>query len=502
MEEKNRILHFIQKVRIRLWWVCLLRLLGRYMLFAAVLGAVLMLYALYVPFYGVEHVVMAIMGFFFVCPILHSIATMKGERKAALVADDKGLKERVITAYEHLSAEDEWSVLQRRDTLRHIYGFPIREKFPVKLSYIRIFSIAGLIIVMVIAGMVSTPAKKQAKMLHDIAEQAEEKQETVEEVKEELQEFADKGELKEDELERLQKILDDSLKEMAEAGNEEELQKAKERMETKLEQELRENDNVELANALDKLSDSMNLAEKAEFASRLEQLAKDNESVENAKDALKDLAAELTEEELEQLAKQLGEMGEAGEITDEDLAAALSSLNQSDAQAIAAAINQSGSASLSSGNTQMAEGNMQGEGGTGKKGEGNGNGNGSGNGSGNGNGTGEGNGGGTGNGSSNGGGYNTGSKKGIEKEIAKKDTQESVTIQKEIGEDENLTGEASGDSKYKVKSKDGLTWAGSRVGYQKVIGEYTQDAYGKIADSKVPESMQDVVKSYFSELNQ
>jgi len=46
-----------------------------------------------------------------------------------------------------------------------------------------------------------------------------------------------------------------------------------------------------------------------------------------------------------------------------------------------------------------------------------------------------------------------------------------------------------------------MTWSGVEVEYGQVIAEYTNQAYAGLDKSDIPDSMKDIVKDYFSELN-
>ena len=52
-----------------------------------------------------------------------------------------------------------------------------------------------------------------------------------------------------------------------------------------------------------------------------------------------------------------------------------------------------------------------------------------------------------------------------------------------------------------ITQRGGEAWAGTSVDYQQVIGDYSQNAYNKVQGSNYPSGVQDIVKSYFEELN-
>ena len=76
-----------------------------------------------------------------------------------------------------------------------------------------------------------------------------------------------------------------------------------------------------------------------------------------------------------------------------------------------------------------------------------------------------------------------------------------VTIpNRELQDNENLDGKinAAGSG---TTQKGGEAWAGTSVDYQQVIGSYTQNAYNKVENANYPSGVQNIVKSYFDDLN-
>jgi hypothetical protein len=96
---------------------------------------------------------------------------------------------------------------------------------------------------------------------------------------------------------------------------------------------------------------------------------------------------------------------------------------------------------------------------------------------------------------------NKGSKEG--QEVTNASKMEQVTIPEgELGDDENLTGSASGnDSSTYEKSSQSKTWAGNKVNYSDVSASYRDQAYNQVDSSDYPEDMKDKIKSYFDGFN-
>ncbi|MBQ2804074.1 MAG: hypothetical protein IJF07_09285 [Lachnospiraceae bacterium] len=66
----------------------------------------------------------------------------------------------------------------------------------------------------------------------------------------------------------------------------------------------------------------------------------------------------------------------------------------------------------------------------------------------------------------------------------------------------NLTGNATNhdDSDY-FRAQNGLSWEGTPVSYEQVIGSYEENAYEGIATGRYPSGMENVIKEYFASFN-
>ncbi len=77
-----------------------------------------------------------------------------------------------------------------------------------------------------------------------------------------------------------------------------------------------------------------------------------------------------------------------------------------------------------------------------------------------------------------------------------------VSIPNEIAKSENLTGSAvNHDASEYFHAQNGLSWEGTHMSYEAVIGSYEQNAYEGIAVGKYPSGMEEIIKEYFSNFN-
>ena len=76
-----------------------------------------------------------------------------------------------------------------------------------------------------------------------------------------------------------------------------------------------------------------------------------------------------------------------------------------------------------------------------------------------------------------------------------------ITIpNRELQDNESLDGKVNANGTG-INQQGGEAWAGTSVNYQQVIGDYSQNAYNRVESSNYPSGVQDIVKSYFEELN-
>ena len=108
-------------------------------------------------------------------------------KKAAGRLDSFGLKERMLTAYENLGKEDGFALLQRRDAFRHYEK--IRGEIRISLLPDKRHTLALFIAVIATVGIgvIPSPVRERAELLHQVQEEAEAEKEELEELLETLE---------------------------------------------------------------------------------------------------------------------------------------------------------------------------------------------------------------------------------------------------------------------------------------------------------------------------
>lgn len=442
------------------------------------------LVSLFVPFYYAHLAAALCFGAGLLSGIGYAVYRRAGMRQAASRLDSFGLKERMLTAYENLGKEDAFARLQREDARAHYERIQSRIRIPLLPDRRHILALLVSAAAVAGLGLIPSPVREQAKLRHQVQEQAAEEKEELEKLLDAL-ESVDMESLTEEQRAQLRELADTmelSREELAGADSWESLSAATGRLDYKYRQ---------TAQSLMDLAGQMEHPDMAGLAGAeaLARAAADQNSPSPYFSGTPSADSDDGGDDGPEGGNRSGDGEGSG---------------QGDGNNSGNGNGQSGENSSGSGSGQSGEdGDGSGNGQNGENGSGNGNasGNGSGQDEGSGgdqsgsNGSGSGNGQGSGNGSGNGmgGGRGTGSS----------DTaHDYVSIPNAVGDDASLTGNKNGDqdSDY-YRQQNGLAWEGDHVDYSSVIGEYTDSAYEGIANGKYPSGMEAVIRDYFENLN-
>lgn len=506
---------FIKQIQKRLAMQRILFLMVLYGAVGALFCLLCNLVILWVPVYAGAWIGFG--GFLFLAflAFIHWLLRLPKEYEAAVAGDRAGLKERLATSLERRGQSDMMSELQRQDTVERIREFSISERITLNFYPKGYAGIWLCLFFALLCALIPTPAKKLAKERHALVSMQKEAVKRIDKAEESIEKQAEEGKLSKGEQKKLSEILDSVKKEIQASESEEELRKAKDRLETKLVKALPEQMSQDVASDLQNLVQNQDLAAEAEFQKQLSKLASQSRTVSEAKEALQDLGRMLSAEQKQNLLDSLNQAMADGELTEQELENALKNLNDANASYTKAQIAQNSQTQQagSPANPSASPGNAS----AGKQAGGNqpqssaapspGGENGAGQGSGAGEGDGSGQGGGAGQGSGHGqgggfgAGYSSGSETGIER-AEKAGKAEQVWVPDQEGNDENLTGQKTGSSQNQQKSQTAKTQnAGKKADLDSVSGSYEQKAYSKLQKQKIPDSMENLVKEYFSSLD-
>ena len=438
--------------------------------------------SLLVPFYHVHLAAALCFGAGLLAGAGYAVYRRADMKQAASRLDSFGLKERMLTAYENLDKEDTFAGLQREDAFTHYEQVRGRIKIPLLPDKRHILALVVSAAAVIGMSFIPSPVRDQAKLRHQVQEQAAEENEELEKILDALQDV-DMESLTEQQKAQLQELVDTmelSREELAKADSWESLFAATGRLDYKYQQ---------AAQSLEQLAgqiESPNMAGLAGAEAFAKAAAAQNNPPTASPGTPSGSAGNGNGGEDGDNGSGDGNGDGENNAGGED---GQGGGNNSGDESSQNGKNGSGDGSAQNGNNN-GSGNGSGE--DGENGSGNGNGQGNGNGSGNGQGNGNGNGQGGGNGS--GGGRGTGSSDAA---------HDYVSIPNATGDDASLTGNKNGaqDSDY-YRQQNGLAWEGDHVDYSSVIGEYTDSAYEGIANGKYPSGMESVIRDYFENLNQ
>lgn len=389
-----------------------------------------------------------------------------GMGQAALKMDSFGFGERIVTAYEHLDEDGELVRLQRGDAMRQLAAHKGRIRIRIMPSWKKSALFIALSAICIGLALVPTVPKERAKELHNVKETAREKEEEIKEAVNGLKQ------LKQEELAPGQQA---SIQEMVES------------LESSI-SEYQQASSAEELNAADgKLNYKYN-----DISSQLSEFA---ESLQNGAEV-----SSVTAESIQAMAKKMNQLSGMQSPDGGNLASNQGQGGQNSGNG------QNGENSQGSGNGQNGENGQ--DGGNGQNGEnGQGNGDGQNGGSGQGSGDGQNGEGGQGNGDGQNGGNGqngeNGQGGGSGRGTGSSDTpHDYVSVPNAIADSGNLTGSAvDHDASEYFLAPNGLSWEGTHVSHEAVIGSYEQNAYEGIAAGRYPSGMEDVIKEYFSSFN-
>lgn len=459
MDSVSYILNGIRKIRFRL---CMNKILKCGMTGGAVgflAGFSLNFASIWIPlsysvFYG------AIFGVFGIAAgICCSFFHLPDLKKAALAGDFEGLQESLITALERREMTDPFSLLQREQTASILNGFDYRRRIPIRLPWkpfcVMMMALSGFLL----CAAVPSPAKNTAIMKKEQREMLKAQKGEIERVKEEIK---NEAALEEIQKESLEKLLDMALEELNKLDPlMMEMDKVMERLDTKLEKEEQIQEDPAFTQTVKGISEDLRLPSREKRQAADEELKK--ALLEELKNEIEKSGEQMTGKETEELSEKLGKAlsGEgAGEALEE--LSQLSGLSKEELDEMF----QKASVSMGKKGQEKKDLSKQDEGGQ--------------------DGT-----------------QNQGDKSGFVKADTVKSSPEELNIpDRVLGTDENITGSASDGDSYTIQSESGPAWSGQKTGYTQVIGEYTYEACHKIDQSSVPEPVKDMVKDYFSGLNE
>jgi hypothetical protein len=526
------IINILRKVRGRILLKNIIGNLALGVSSALTLGIVIALTSRFIPIYNV-YVKAGYIGIFILLAfIIYSFITMPTLKHTASKVDSFGLKERVSTALELEKEESIYKTLLIEDALFNLKNLNHKEHMPLSPHKKILMTIPLLALVLIATVFIPNPMKDIAQKRHELSQY---KKEELKKVTKSEKEIKENKKLTEAQKKAMLAKLQQLKKELKLAKENKEVDKALEKTAKKLEldkkeklaqdikkleEALAQNDKTkELAEALKKndaermqkaleelknMSKSMDAAGKESLKNTLSKAA-DSVGSNDLKNQLNNLSASLSSGDEGAISKSVSDVsGTLKEgMSEEEMNKALAQLQE----------NLQGQQGQGQ---QQAQGQGVGQGqGTGQgsgQGQGQGQGNGNGTGSGQGSGQGQGAGGsGAGSGTSNGDGgvtdYGSGGIANKQPGAGKSKEYEKIFTPNRLGgngETSKLTGKNngnSGNSESYLSTNPNAT-LGELKPYDQVAGEYTDKAMENINSYEIPDGMMEMIKDYFSSLQE
>lgn len=509
----KEILRFVRYVRDRMHMSKMADITAKALLIALGISFLLTFLSRFFPVYdpyGKGVIVTAIVtagGF-----IISLFMTPKSQ-SAAMLIDSKGLYERTITALELIEDDSEISHMQKKDALNHLNNMDIKKEIKIIMPK-KVLAICGLLAVLIlISSFIPNPMKEKAEELYRIKKQIQSREKEVEQI---IKKVENNNKISMVQKKEALKELNELKKEMNKAKDINQAQKALQRTENKidmLKQKFSDKDMDKIIDTFSKnkatkdLADTIKRGERGKIKKDLKDITK---SLQNLKeDDVKKLAGSMGElsealkanpelaEAFYEFAQKMAE-GEFGDLENEmeALGDEITKLmeNSKFQKAMDEVIKQlRNGVSQNQGCQSQGQGQGQGQGGQGQGQGGQGQGQGGGAGSGSGN---------DGNGMTNGGGSSgLGNKGTTGGEIKEYEKVFAPKLLGGEGEKDMLKGSKGEGGQTKIyKTEQGMTIKGEMQPYNRVIGEYKEQAFQNLEGSEIPQGMQDIVKDYFSSL--
>ncbi len=458
----------IQNCRRRLSLAGFLSRLVSALCIGAIVGILFQVVSFMIPLYYAR--LYAVVALFLALATAAVVAYVKrtGMEQAALVMDSFGFEERIVTAYGNLEKEGALIELQRADAMRQLLARQDNIRIALLPPWKKTGTLLGLLAVLSVLALLPAEMKDRAEKMHNARQEAKEKVEEIGELVEALEQLAQEELAPEQQalLQEMTEALQISQSEFLQASSDDMVQAATEKLNYRYE----------------------------DVGSQLAELA---QSLQNGA-----AVSPVTEASLQALAEKMqglggaqfaqGNTGQSGQNGGQN--------GQPGSNGNQGGNGQNGSNGSQSGNGQPgSNGNQGGNGQSGNQGGNGQNGNGQ---SGNQGGNGQNDSGGqNGNGGQNGGSGNGGSGSGRGTGTSST-PHDYVSVPNDIADSGNLTGNAVDHSASEYfRGQNGLSWEGTHISHEAVIGSYEQNAYEGIAAGKYPSGMEEIIKEYFSNFN-
>ena len=295
----REILSFIKKIRMRIHRNIMINYVIWGIVIALCCGSLVSIAALLIPLYKVHIVVFKLVGAGVLIALLASLLKIPKNDKAARVADSLGLKERAVTALELLGEETNFAQLQKKDTLERLKGLEYKERLNFSINRKQIILFIVFIFIIVSSGFIPTKARDKAEEKYKFNIMQEEKLANIEKVEKDIKKNSS---LKDEDRKELLENLSSLKKEIKDAKSVTDINNSLAKFQIKtdsLKEKFRENDLNNVASGLSRNNYTNNLANAIERGDK-EEISRE---ISNLPEALKN----STEEEQKKLSQDFAD---------------------------------------------------------------------------------------------------------------------------------------------------------------------------------------------------
>lgn len=291
----------------QLLWGCILGLC---------FGSLVSIASLFIPLYKINLTIYKLITAAGVIGLLVSMVRLPKDRKAAQLADEFGLEERMITSLELLGKDDGFSKLLKKDAVNSLQQLDYKEKLLYKIKRKQIISFASALVIIAGCSFIQTPAKIRAeeKFKFQIVQE-----DTLNNIAKQEKSIKNSSILKEEDKKALLSDLTSLGKEVKEAKSIKDIENSLEKFQIKTEEikeKYSEKDINNITSGLSRNDSTSNLAKAVESGNK-EAISQE---IKNLSDSLKTSSPE----EQAQIAKNFAEM--AKNASDENLKKSLADI--------------------------------------------------------------------------------------------------------------------------------------------------------------------------------
>lgn len=314
----KEIMAFIKKIKLRIHLSIIFNYIIWGIIGALLCGAAVSISALLFPLYKVYLIVLKLIAASVVITLLIGLTRVPKNYKAAKTADSLGLKERTVTSLELIGKEDMFATLQKKDTLSKLKQLDYKSKIKFKINKKQIALFIAFVFIITATNFIPTKAKDKAEQKYKFNITQEEKIASIEKIEKDIKKNST---LKEEDRKELIENLTSLKKEIKEAKSLSEIDNSLTKFQMKTDEiknKYKENDLNNVASGLSRNNYTNNLAnaiergDKEEIAREISNLPQNIQGAndEEQKKIAKDFADTAKSTEDSELKKSLNDMAD------------------------------------------------------------------------------------------------------------------------------------------------------------------------------------------------